>query len=338
VIPARETRWMKFDLYVNTDFWNMTWLPRDARRVHLFHGVAGKYHLDAPVSIAPVIASFDRLLFPNRDRLARYAAAGLIDAESPQGALVGFPKVDCLVDGSLDRRAIEESLEIDPARPTVLYAPTWSPYSSLHAEGLDVIDALSRLPVNIVVKLHDRSLDPTARGSGAVDWRAELRRAARGRRVHVAQGADASPYLFAADALVTDHSSVGFEFMLLDRPVVVIDCPALLRKASVAPDKVRLLRSAAAVAVEPRAVAESVMRELADARRLSERRRAIADELFYAAGGATSRAVRCLYDLLAMTAPDAASEGAPALEAAMPSAAVFGTALSSYETRTTSHV
>ena len=44
---------MKFDGYVNTDFWNTTWLPRRAKRIHLFHGVAGKYGLDAPVKIAP---------------------------------------------------------------------------------------------------------------------------------------------------------------------------------------------------------------------------------------------------------------------------------------------
>src|SRR5262245_10323702 len=48
VVPARRARWMQFDAYINTDFWNMTWAPRAARRVHLFHGVAGKYGLDAP--------------------------------------------------------------------------------------------------------------------------------------------------------------------------------------------------------------------------------------------------------------------------------------------------
>jgi glycosyltransferase involved in cell wall biosynthesis len=135
ILSPREARWMKFDLYVNTDFWNTTWLPRRVPRVHLFHGVAGKYGLDAPVHIAPVVASFDRLLFPNRDRLQRYLRAGLVGAGTSQARLVGYPKVDCLVDGSLDRRAIERSLDLDPAVPTVLYAPTWSPYSSLGRFG-----------------------------------------------------------------------------------------------------------------------------------------------------------------------------------------------------------
>ena len=303
IVTPDAARWMKFDAYVNTDFWNTTWLPRRPRRVHMFHGVAGKYGLDAPIQLAPTIASFDRLLFPNRDRLRRYAEAGLIDADGPQSALVGYPKVDCLVDGSLDRRAIERSLGIDPSIPTVLYAPTWSPYSSLHSVGVDVIRGLSRLGINVLVKLHDRSYDPGERASGGVDWRATLERLSRLGNVHVAGGSDASPYLFVSDALVTDHSSVGFEFMLLDRPVIVIDCPRLIEKARVNPDKVNELRGAAAVARTADEVAALVRRELDDPTRLSSRRRKTAEQLFYGAGRATGRAVQCIYDLLALPAP-----------------------------------
>ena len=118
VISPADARWMKFDGYINTDFWNMTWPRRCTRRIHLFHGVAGKYGLDAPVGIAPVVATFDRLMFPNRDRLQRYAEAGLVDAGLARGRRsIGYPKVDCLVDGSLDRRAIERELGLDPELP-----------------------------------------------------------------------------------------------------------------------------------------------------------------------------------------------------------------------------
>ncbi len=330
ILKADAARWMKFDAYVNTDFWNMTWLPRRARRVHLFHGVAGKYSLDAPVHIAPVIASFDRLLFPNRDRLVRYGQAGLIDPDGPQAALVGYPKVDCLVDGSLDRQRIQRSLGLDPAAPTVLYAPTWSPYSSLHSMGVDVIKALGRLDMNVIVKLHDRSYDPDERASGRIDWYARLERISRERNVHVARGSDASPYLFVADALVTDHSSVGFEFMLLDRPVIVIDCPQLIEKAHVAADKVSRLRRAAEVARSAAEVAAAVRRELTNPERLSSHRREIADELFYGAGGATARAVQCIYDLLALPAPDAR----PTADRPTTTASIdIDSAVSSYEAR-----
>jgi CDP-glycerol:poly(glycerophosphate) glycerophosphotransferase/glycosyl transferase family 2 len=303
VITTSRARLMKFDAYVNTDFWNMTWLPRRTRRIHLFHGVAGKYGLDAPVRIAPVVASYDRLLFPNRDRLLRYAEAGLVDPESPCAALVGYPKVDCLVDGSLDRDTIVRELDLDPAKPTVLYAPTWSPHSSLNSMGDEVIGALSRLGANVIVKLHDRSLDPTERGSGGVDWRRRLANLCVTRRVHLAQRPDASPYLFVADALVTDHSSVGFEFMLLDRPVVAIDCPELIRNARINPDKVSVLRSASYVVRASADVVAAVRRGLAAPRELSDPRRRVARELFYCPGGATDRAVRCIYEVLRLPVP-----------------------------------
>jgi hypothetical protein len=297
---------MKFDAYINTDFWNTTWLNRRVRRIHLFHGVAGKYGLDAPVRIAGVVASFDRLLFPNRDRLDRYARAGLIDGESAQAALVGYPKVDCLVDGSLDRRAIARELGLAPSTPTVLYAPTWSPHSSLNAMGPAIIAALARMDVNVIVKLHDRSFEPSARGSGGVDWRLQLDTLRRKWPVHVAEGADVSPYLAVSDALVTDHSSVGFEFMLLDRPLVVVDCPVLLEKARVSPDKVRLLKGAADVVSGSKQVAGAIRQALSDPARLSRARRDVAARLFFKPGTATGRAVACIYDALELNVPEEA--------------------------------
>jgi hypothetical protein len=45
-----------------------------------------------------------RLFFVNERRLRNFIAAGAIDADSPAIRLVGMPKADCLVDGSIDRR------------------------------------------------------------------------------------------------------------------------------------------------------------------------------------------------------------------------------------------
>jgi hypothetical protein len=312
IVSPTAVEWAKFDAYINTDFWDMTWLHRRTRRVHFFHGVAGKYGLDAPVRIAPVVATFDRLMFPNRDRLRRYAEAGLVDADSPQAALIGYPKVDCLVDGSLDRQAILERLGLDPSLPTVLYAPTWSPYSSLNLMGRELIPSLGRLGVNVLVKLHDRSYDTTTRGSGGVDWRQRLASICAAHNAHLVQDSDASPYLFCADLLVTDHSSVGFEFMLLDRPLVVIDSPELVSRARVNPEKVAQLHSAAFIARQQREVAATVRRALDRAADHSAVRRTIADELFYCPGSATLRAVQCLYDLLGMPAPALAPAPNPA--------------------------
>jgi hypothetical protein len=333
VIDARDARWMKFDGYVNTDFWNMTWLRRRVRKVHLFHGVAGKYGLDAPVRIAPVVASFDRLLFPNDDRLQRYQEAGLVAPGGQRGRLIGYPKVDCLVDGSLNRAAIQASIGLDPTIPTVLYAPTWSPQWSLNTIGERLIPELARLDVNVVVKLHDRSYDRRSQTAGPVDWGHHLDAICRSWHVHAAHGSDASPYLFVSDVLVTDHSSVGFEFALLDRPIVVIDTPELIRTARVGADKVRALQRAATVVHDVEGATRAVVRSLAEPSRLSDERRALADRSFYRPGTATARAADCIYELLELAAPEGVRDLPTELTHAVPSGSCVLPA-----SRTTHHV
>ena len=302
--PARAA-WLKPDLYVNADFWDMTWLRRRTRRVHLFHGVAGKYALDAPFDLAGTIAAFDCLMFPNEDRRRRYVDAGLVADDDVKAALVGYPKVDCLVDGSLDRNAQQQRFALDRRTPTVLYAPTWSPYASLNRWGEQIIERLAAEGWQVLVKLHDRSYD-RHRGSGGVDWAARLARLERHARVRVVRDFDASPCLVAADLLVTDHSSIGFEFLLLDRPVVILDCPELVRKAQVNPDKVQRLRRAAAVVTQPGDLARTVAAELALPGRLAPERRRLAEDMFYRPGTATDRAVALVYRLLGLAAPASA--------------------------------
>ena len=146
---------MRFDAYLTSDFmW--TPLPRGTCRIQMFHGVGGNYGFDAPTESMRV---WDRLFFVNRRRLQNCVAAGALDASSDAIRLIGMPKVDRLVDGSLKRQAVLASLGLDPGRKTVLYAPTWSPASSLNRLGLDLIQRLASLPINAIVKLHDRSRD-----------------------------------------------------------------------------------------------------------------------------------------------------------------------------------
>ena len=83
---------------------------------------------------------------------------------------------------------------------------------------------------------------------------------------------------------------------------MVIDCPELIEKARVAADKVRLLRGAATVAKSDAAsVARAVRWSLANPSALSAERRAAANRVFYRPGGATARAVECIYNVLELS-------------------------------------
>ena len=303
VVSPKRAAWMKPDVYINTDLWSMTWLHRRTRRVHLFHGVAGKYGLDAPVELADAIRTFDRILFPNHDRLERYLAAGLVEAGSGVAVVTGYPKVDCLVDGSLDREAISARLNLDPARRTVIYAPTWSEHSSLNSTGEQVITSLADAGLNVIVKLHACSY--SVRGSGGIDWRARLRPMTARPNVAIVHDADASPYMAAADLMVTDHSTVGFEFMVLDRPVVVLHQPALVAHARINPEKVALMHGAARVVDDPSDLVDAVFGELQRPDRFAASRQRLAKELFYDSGSATDRATAVIYELLKLSLPDA---------------------------------
>jgi CDP-glycerol glycerophosphotransferase (TagB/SpsB family) len=114
-----------------------------------------------------------------------------------------------------------------------------------------------------------------------------------------------------SDAMVSDHSSIAFEYMLLDRPLVVVDRPALIEHARVSLDKVRRLRAAADVVVEPHEITAAILDALQRPDRLSAERRRTAGDLFYEPGTATDRALALIYRLIelpAMAAISAAAE------------------------------
>lgn len=293
---------MRFDAYIASDFMWAT-LLRDTCRIQIFHGVGGKYGFDAPTTS---MREWDRLFFVNRRRLRNFIKAGAIDEGSPAIRLVGYPKADCLVDGSLQRAPILENLGLDPARPTILYAPTWSPASSLNTMGEDVIRGLLSLGTNLIVKLHDRSRDLRERYSGGVDWVARLKPLLPAGRATLASGYDISPYLVASDVMVTDHSSAGFEYLLRDRPIVRIHRPALLTLANVHPDYAELLASVSETVETARAVMEAVGRGLENPTARAEDRRLVAEDLFHEPGSATTRATACLYEALDLEAAAAA--------------------------------
>ena len=300
-IHPRRAALMKFDAYVASDFMWAT-LPRGTRRVQVFHGVGGKYGFDAPDRS---MREWHRLFFVNERRLANFVAAGAIDRDSPAIRLIGMPKVDCLVDGSINREAVLQSLGLDPSRPTVLYAPTWSPASSLNAIGVDLVAGLERMPVNLIVKLHDRSRDRRERYSGGIDWVARLQPLLAAGRGVIAPGHDISPYLVAADLMITDHSSAGFEFLLRDRPIVRIHRPSLVELANIHPDYVGLLASVSHSVDDAEEALAAVERGVANPTLRSSDRRRVAAELFYRPGGATDRSVDALYELIELDAAPA---------------------------------
>ena len=106
--------------------------------------------------------------------------------------------------------------------------------------------------------------------------------------------------------MITDHSSAGFEYLLLDRPLVRINVPALLQGSNIGEEYVRLLADVSRTVDDPRGAVRAVEQALANPSDGSVTRRSVAAELFYKPGGATARAVDELYDAMEL-APAAAA-------------------------------
>jgi hypothetical protein len=301
LITPRRAMTMRFDACLAADF---VWasLPRGTCRVQMFHGVAGKW---AHIYDRPEVSmrGWHRLLFINERRLRNFVAAGALDADSKAIRLIGMPKTDCLVDGSLHRDAVLTARGLDPVRPTVLYAPTWTPHSSLNTIGEAVIAGLIDAGYTVLVKPHENSFDRSYPNSGGIDWAARLGALLQDGKGMLVRDGNVSPWLVAADVLVSDHSSVGFEYLLLDRPLVRIEVPELIRGARIPQEYVDLMAAASTTVQNTGEVLESVARGLANPGQQSETRRHVAAELFYKPGGATARALRELYGLMELTEP-----------------------------------
>jgi hypothetical protein len=296
LITPTMAAFRRFDVYLASDFLWVT-LPRGTRRVQTFHGVAGKFRTvyDSP---SGSMREWDRLFFINRRRLQHFLECGAIDADSDAPRLIGMPKLDCLVDGTLTRDPILTALGVDPARRTVLYAPTWSAHSSVVLLGEDLVERLGEAGYTVIVKLHDRSRDLQHVHSGGVDWGARLLPVLQRYGGVLATGSNSSQYLPAADVMITDHSSVGFEYLLLDRPLVRIHVPELIRQTDIEPSYVEMLAAASYPANDVEETVAAVESAFSEPGAQSADRVAVANEMFYLPGTATQRAVTALYELM----------------------------------------
>ena len=138
-------------------------------------------------------------------------------------AEVGFPKLDPLImDQANGRPDLTAQLGLDPAKPTVLFAPTFYP-NSLEPLG-EHLGSLTE-DFNLILKLHQWAY-----------FENQFRDLRLGRQVTLAEKLAANyghihllgpeqyniiPYLLVADVLLTEASSTIYEMLAIGKPVVV---------------------------------------------------------------------------------------------------------------------
>jgi len=132
----------------------------------------------------------------------------------------GWPKIDAIL-AKYDRAEICRRLNFDPQRKILLYAPTFSPKFKSSSEMIKMLKDLPRRDEQWIIKFHDLMASEDRQ-------RFEQLPADQFR---IYGGHDNTPLLQIADILISDTSSIVYEFMMLDKPVVTIDAKVRQDKA-----------------------------------------------------------------------------------------------------------
>ena len=184
--------------------------------VNVRHGLIGKQGLRRLPKRASA-RRFDAVCIGDPLRKVHYERAG---ARPDMFWDTGYPQMDALF-----RRDPPPALPLDPARPTLLYAPTWNlglSSAAMFGERLVELVRAQAPGLNVIIKPHPVIGDWRPR------WMAGWKRlAAAHHGVHLVEEThtDVVPYLLASDVLLSDASSVVFEFLALDRPIVLVTNP-----------------------------------------------------------------------------------------------------------------
>lgn len=257
------------------DFDQLANLAPSTRTALLYHGIGLK-----ECYYDPELMEMDVRFVEGEHRRqllqARYPAARLLNS--------GFAKLDPLFNGGLAPRAeILQSIGLDPARQTVLYAPTYYP-SSIERLPDKWPEALADL--NLLIKPHQFTFTKP----GYAAQRRKLEAWDTYPNVHIAGPASYSiiPFMACSDILVSEASSTLFEFAALDRPIVWCDFYKLrwsyrglmkFRFSQRMDGSLEAFRDIAAHAATPDEVNDVIRAELAHPQEYAAQRRRYAEEL-----------------------------------------------------------
>ncbi|MEU6391378.1 CDP-glycerol glycerophosphotransferase family protein [Streptomyces sp. NPDC046939] len=126
----------------------------------------------------------------------------------------GYPRNDAYYRaGAADIRAVRDRLGIAPGRRAVLYAPTHRDYEARWTPRLDLAALAEHLGDGTVLLVRGHYFY-----GGAASPLATLRRT--GRVIDVSAYDPVEELALASDALITDYSSIMFDYANLDRPVI----------------------------------------------------------------------------------------------------------------------
>ncbi len=134
--------------------------------------------------------------------------------------VVGLPKLDVFFNGYFDRNYLIKEFNIDPNKKTILYGPSYKPTSIFI-----IAEKLAELSnkYNVLVKLHPYSWSGKYAPHSQHIIFEKLSEKYPDLHLVSPSKHDILPYLFVADTMISDGSSVINEFLSLGKCGIIVD-------------------------------------------------------------------------------------------------------------------
>lgn len=142
----------------------------------------------------------------------------------------GLPKLDVFFDGRFDREKLLSDYHLDPEKKTVLYAPSYKP-TSIFSIGERVCELSQKY--NLLIKLHPYSWGGKYAPHSQHTFFEKMKNRYSGMHLVGKDDHNILPYMFIADTMISDGSSVINEFLALNRCGIIVDLPEQTHKDGV---------------------------------------------------------------------------------------------------------
>lgn len=280
-----------YDLYLTTEFDLIPWWFSDTTTAFFLHGVGPKVSYFA----TPKLQDYDRVLAPGpyvaekQRPFARSAAAVLA---------AGLPILDQYVSKNCVKQL--PCVEFPVARPLLVYAPSWSADPEQITVDVDTLDVIAtQQACNCVIRPHPRLMDRRAPRL-LRDKFLELERDCAHVRLHTGPGTSVYDLFPHASVFMSDISSVLYEFLVLDRPILLHlkDSVADFYGAS---DIIEATREAVTAVSRPEAIPNALEDALGTPGKFSDERRTLCEQTLYNVGTATKNVTALIKDMASET-------------------------------------
>ena len=291
-IRHSRARLSGFDMTISTDL-HVTYLPQRGFEVYAPHGAGMKSSYATGAMIAHFGAAFvvgkrrEEAQLSNRVSDTKFIKTGFVIAETPTPSAFRMAEM-------------REQLGLRRDLPVVLYAPSWSSNLELILFSEEILKVLASQPYwNVIVRPHPNLLVPEL--CGGVRWIEIIGKYCRpGFSLADDPCEPAQSFMHLSDAIVGDFSSILFEFLFFDRPIVVHVAHRAVNYFG-GQDALEEIGPAATCFEDVTDVVSTIEVALSQKEHLSPARRALLNERYFNVGTATATAVDFIYQQLSVS-------------------------------------